>query len=267
MLKKNQIVLIVIVCALMGYLIAQPVKGLIKEENDNATSQQSAAEVAKVDLDYVSEAAKPKIGAAASEISSLEAKLKSTSDEAEKLKLQKELATKWHDVNQAGPSAFYLEQVASQENLFPNWLEAGNRFNDAYKFSQDTLARAAFVRRAAAAFTKALELNPEDLDAKTGLGIANVNGAAASPMEGIRYANLNLGLFSMKSGQYDKAVERFKTVIASKPEVEPYFYLAESYKQLGQKKEAIAAYEQCKDMMSDPAFTQRIDEFINELKN
>jgi tetratricopeptide (TPR) repeat protein len=280
MLKKNQIVLIVIVCALMGYLIAQPVKGLIKEENDNATSQQSAAEVAKVDLDYVSEAAKPKIGAAASEISSLEAKLKSTSDEAEKLKLQKELATKWHDVNQAGPSAFYLEQVASQENLFPNWLEAGNRFNDAYKFSQDTLARAAFVRRAAAAFTKALELNPEDLDAKTGLGIANVNGAAASPMEGIsllldvvkndpsnRNANLNLGLFSMKSGQYDKAVERFKTVIASKPEVEPYFYLAESYKQLGQKKEAIAAYEQCKDMMSDPAFTQRIDEFINELKN
>jgi cytochrome c-type biogenesis protein CcmH/NrfG len=36
-------------------------------------------------------------------------------------------------------------------------------------------------------------------------------------------------------------------MIAQKEEVEPYFYLAESYKQLGQKTEAIAAYEKCKN--------------------
>jgi uncharacterized protein HemY len=79
-------------------------------------------------------------------------------------------------------------------------------------------------------------------------------------------ANLNLGMFSMKSGQFEKAVERFKTVIAQKPEVEPYFYLAESYKQLGMRKEAIAAYQKCKEMMPDPTFGQRIDEYIKELK-
>jgi lipopolysaccharide biosynthesis regulator YciM len=71
----------------------------------------------------------------------------------------------------------------------------------------------------------------------------------------------------MKSGQYPKAVQRFKTVIAQKPEFEPYFYLAESYKQMGQKTEAIAAYQKCKEMMPDPAFGQRIDEYIKELKN
>ena len=80
-------------------------------------------------------------------------------------------------------------------------------------------------------------------------------------------ANLNLGLFAMKSGQYDKAVIRFKTVIAQKPEAEPYFYLAESYKQLGMKKEAIDAYQKCKEMMPDAAFDLRIDEYIKELKN
>lgn len=281
MLKKKQIVVIVSVIAVMGYLISQPVKGLIKAQEEQADS--TAAQTAggpNIDLAYVSEAAKPLVGAAANEITTIEAKLKGASGDAEKLSLQKELAQKWDDVNQPAPGAFYYQEIARKENTYKNWLAAGAHFNDAYKFSQDTLARQAFLRHGAEAFKNALKLEPESLEAKTGLGISNVNGAAASPMEGIslllevvkkdptnRNANLNLGLFSMKSGQFDKAVERFKTVIAQKPEVEPYFYLAESYKQLGQKSNAIEAYEQCKSMMSDPAFTQRIDEFINELKN
>ena len=67
--------------------------------------------------------------------------------------------------------------------------------------------------------------------------------------------------------QVEKAVDRFKTIIAQKPGIEPYFYLAESYKQLGMKQEAIAAYEKCKTMMPDPTFDQKIDGYIKELKN
>jgi len=33
------------------------------------------------------------------------------------------------------------------------------------------------------------------------------------------------------------------------------------------KKEAIDAYQKCKEMMPDPVFGQRIDEYIKELKN
>jgi cytochrome c-type biogenesis protein CcmH/NrfG len=129
------------------------------------------------------------------------------------------------------------------------------------------------------AFQSALKLKPESLEGKTGLGVAYVNGGA-SPMQGIALllevvkkepnnwnANLNLGMFAMKSGQYEKAVGRFKTLIAQKQELEPTFYLAESYKQLGMKKEAIDAYQKCKEMMPDPVFGQRIDEYIKELKN
>ena len=39
--------------------------------------------------------------------------------------------------------------------------------------------------------------------------------------------------------------------------VEPYFYLAESYKQLGMKKEAIDAYQKCKDSIHDPIIGQK----------
>ena len=84
-------------------------------------------------------------------------------------------------------------------------------------------------------------------------------------------ANLSLGQFAIQSRQFDKAVNRFKTAIANASKkdniVEPWFYLAESYRQLGMKKEAISAYQKCKEMMPDPVFGQRIDEYIKELKN
>jgi tetratricopeptide (TPR) repeat protein len=73
-------------------------------------------------------------------------------------------------------------------------------------------------------------------------------------------------MFAMKSGQFEKAVARFKTLLAQKTELEPEFYLAESYKQLGMKKEAIEAYQKCKSMVPDSTFVQRIDDDINELK-
>jgi len=202
--------------------------------------------------------------------------------------LQKQLAKHWDDVNQPGPAAFYYQDIARKENKFEDWLTAGSRFNDAFKLTQDTLAQPAFVVNAIANYKNAVKQMPQNLDAKTGLGIAYVNQTSlgitdpdgGSPMQGImllldvvkqdpdnRNANLSLGMFAMKSGQYQKAVTRFKNIIAHKPEVEPYFYLAESYKQLGMKKEAIDAYQKCREMMPDSAFDQRIDEYIKELKN
>jgi uncharacterized protein HemY len=227
----------------------------------------------------VSTTAKTAIGAAlTAKINDLEGQLKNASG-ADEQKLQKQLASQWDDVNQPAPAAFYYQALARKENKLEDWLNAGNRFNDAYKLTQDTLTQPAFVTNAVEAFQSALKLKPESLEGKTGLGVAYVNGGA-SPMQGIALllevvkkdpnnwnANLNLGMFAMKSGQYEKAVGRFKTLIAQKQELEPTFYLAESYKQLGMKKEAIDAYQKCKDMMPDPVFGQRIDEYIKELKN
>ena len=218
----------------------------------------------------------------------MEGQLKNASGDADKLNLQKQLAKQWDDDNQPAPSAFYYKAVAQKENTFDNWMNAGNHFNDAYKTTTDTLVQPAFVENAIDAYKNAVKLKPDNLDAKTGLGIAYVNQTSlgitdpngGSPMQGImllldvvkqdpnnRNANLNLGLFAMKSGQFEKAVARFKTVIAQKEEVEPYFYLAESYKQLGMKKEAIAAYQKCKEMIPDPIISQKIDQYIKELKN
>ena len=291
-MHKKQIVVIVIVVTIMGFLFFMPVKGLIKSKEAQGHTNTTAAKsrpVTTVDVAIVSAAAKVLIGSALSaQINDTEGQLKNATADADKLTLQKKLAKLWDDVNQPAPAAFYYQAIAQKENKFDEWLNAGTHFNDAYKTSQDTAAQPSFVINGIASFKNAVKLKPADLDAKTGLGVAYVNQTSSgitdpdggSPMQGImllldvvkqdpknRNANLSLGLFAMKSGQYEKAVARFKTIIAQKAEVEPYFYLAESYKQLGQKKEAIDAYQKCKEMMPDPAFNQRIDEYIKELKN
>ncbi len=291
-MNRKQITTIVIVLAISVGLFFFPVKGLIKPKADKANTESAStshSSVANVTIEQVSTPAKAAIGAAlATRITDLETQLKNASNDADKLSLQKQLAKQWDDDNQPAPSAFYYQEVARKENTFDNWMNAGSHFNDAYKSTKDTAVRPAFIENAIEAYKNAVKLKPEDLDAKTGLGIAYVNQTSLGiadpnggmPMQGImllldvvkkdpnnRNANLNLGLFAMKSGQFEKAVARFKTLIAQKAEVEPYFYLAESYKQLGMKKEAIDAYKKCKEMIPDPVVGQKIDQYIKELKN
>ena len=284
-MKKTQVIVIVVVVAIMGYLLMLKPKSLKPSgqtgEAGARVSETKPANTALVTVDYVSKVAKQALSTdMAAQIATLEAALKKAGTDDEKLKLQKQLAQKWDDANQPGPGAFYYEAIAQKDNSYANWISAGDRFNDAYKTTTDSVMQPVLVMNAVDAFQNALKLNPQSLDAKTGLGIADVNGGAPSPMQGIglllevvrldpknRKANLNLGLFAMKSGQYEKAVARFKTLIADKEEVEPYFYLAESYKQLGMKQDAIDAYQKCKGLLPDPAFKAKIDEFIKELKN
>ncbi|GAB2987841.1 hypothetical protein GCM10027049_29980 [Mucilaginibacter puniceus] len=283
-MNRKQIVVIVAVVAVMGYLYSLPVKGLVKPKTETANSgvageDEGVHPATNVTVATVSEAAKEAIGPGLSvKINNLEAEL-TKAEGKDKLSLQKQLAVSWDDVNQPAPAAYYYQAVAQSDNKLQNWLNAGNRFNEAYKLTQDTLAQPVFTLNAVEAFENALKLKPNSLEAKTGLGTAYVNGGA-TPMQGIALllevvkqdpdnidANLNLGMFSMKSGQFEKALDRFNTVLKQKPDFETYFYLAESYKQLGRKNEAIAAYQKCKELMPDPVFGQRIDQYIKELKN
>jgi uncharacterized protein HemY len=74
-----------------------------------------------------------------------------------------------------------------------------------------------------------------------------------------------LGLFSLQSRQFDKAIERFKTVIDQKPDAESYFYLATGYENIGMKKEAVTAFQKSKELAADPSLSQFIDRKIAEL--
>jgi Tfp pilus assembly protein PilF len=277
MMHRKQIAVIGLVVVLMGLLLSLDIKGLVKDDSQQeAEAATTASASANLSIESVSETAKQTLNAnLLKQIEDLENARKSASA-SEKPGIEKQLAQHWDDVNQPAPSALYYEAVGESENTFPTWLKAGDLFVAAFQNTQDTLIQPALVAKAKSAYEKALKLQPENLDAKTGLGVSLVNGTA--PMEGIQLllavvkeepknlkANLNLGLFSMKSGQFDKAVERFKTVVEQDPKPEAFFYLASSYENLGAKSEAIAAYQKCKELAADIRLSEFVDKKVQEL--
>ena len=278
MLKGKQIAVIGLVVVLMGLLFSLDIKGLVKEEGQHSgEAAGEAAQTTVVTLEAVSAAAKQSLNNNMSrQINDLEGQLQNAEAE-QKLDLQRQLAQKWDDINQPAPAAFYQELVAQSKGTYADWLKAGDLFTSAYQNAQDSLMQPGLVQKAIGAYQKESEIEPNSLDAKTGLGVAYVSGTP-NPMQGIQLllavvkedpanvkANMNLGLFSLKSGQFDKAVNRFKTVLEQEQNPETWFYLASAYENLGQKEDAVAAYLKSKELAADPSITQFVDRKVKEL--
>jgi len=277
--RTTQIVIIAGIVLLVGFLFSQDIKGLVKPKDDAAVGMPQEAATPGVSLAEASATAKNLISnAAAKEFTSLESAFQKAQGE-EKANQAKVLAQKWDDLEQAIPSALYLEEVAKEQSSLQNWVKAGDRFLKAFDNTQDSLVKPAMLQKANQAFTKAVAIDSTDLDAKTGMGITVVNGMGA-PMEGIAMlldvvkkdpknfkANMNLGLFAIKSGQFDKAITRFEDLIKNiKATPDAYFYLATAYENLGKNQKAIEAYLQSKKLAANPTLSGFIDKKVAELK-
>ncbi|RWU07585.1 tetratricopeptide repeat protein [Pedobacter chitinilyticus] len=277
--RTTQIVIIAGIVLLVGFLFSQDIKGLVKPKDDATVGMPQEAATPGVSLAEASATAKNLISnAAAKEFTSLESAFQKAQGE-EKANQAKVLAQKWDDLEQAIPSALYLEEVAKEQSSLQNWVKAGDRFLKAFDNTQDSLVKPAMLQKANQAFTKAVAIDSTDLDAKTGMGITVVNGMGA-PMEGIAMlldvvkkdpknfkANMNLGLFAIKSGQFDKAITRFEDLIKNiKATPDAYFYLATAYENLGKNQEAIDAYLQSKKLAANPTLSGFIDKKVAELK-
>ncbi len=277
--RSKQVIIITAMLALVGFLFTREVKGLVKPKEDakpvaavTNTPSFSINEASAIGMTSLSTTL-------AKDITALESTYKNASG-SEQLIQAKQLAQKWDDVEQPIPSAMYLEVVANEEPGLTNWLAAGTRFLKAFDNTRDSLAKPIMLQKANTAFTKAMGLDSTNTEAKTGLGVTIVNGMGA-PMEGIAMlldvvktepnnvkANTNLGLFAIKSGQYDKAITRFNTMISNgnvTPEI--YFYLGTAYEFLGKNTEAIDAYLNSKKIAASSTISTFVDKKVAELKN
>lgn len=285
-IRSKQFIIIGAILLLAAFLFTRDIKGLVKPTEENgkmpASGQMANSESAPstvLSIETTSTAAKNVLNKnLVPEIVALENKYKGATGE-EKAEIAKQLAQKWDDVEQITPSALYLEVVAQNEPSSKTWLAAGNQFIKAFESTQDSLAQPALLQKANTSYKNALEKDSTNIEAKTGLGVTIVNGLGA-PMQGIAMllevvakepknvkANMNLGLFSIKSGQFDKAIPRFKTVIAQEPSPEAYFYLGTAYENLSRNKEAVDAYLTSKKLAANPTLSSFIDKRVAELTN
>lgn len=279
--RVTQIVIIVVIVLLVGFLFSRQITGLVEPQKEEVatTAPTSSNETPAITLTEASTTAKNLVSnAAAKEFTALEANYQKAKG-TDKVNQAKVLAQKWDDLEQAIPSALYLEEAANGESSLKNWLNAGARFLKAFDNLQDSLVKPSMLKKANNAYNKAISIDSTDLDAKTGLGVTVVNGMGA-PMEGIAMlldvvkkdpknfrANMNLGMFAVKSGQFDKAITRFENIVKNiKATPDAYFYLATAYENLGKNKEAIAAYLQSKKLAANPTLSSFIDKKVAELK-
>lgn len=191
--------------------------------------------------------------------------------------VKKALILAWKGENSLVSALYAYDITAIKPNLV-HYLEAASGLYKASKMLTIKAQIAYVIGKSKACYEKALALDPNNKEAKTGLAAILVEHST-SPMTGIAMlldviradpndlqAGLYLGLFSMKSGQYDKAEGRFLKLAQQHPSAEIYFYLGETYRNLGKQQKAMDAFVQAKSYVSSPDFLAKIDQSILNLK-
>ena len=188
----------------------------------------------------------------------------------------------YESLRQPVGAAFYAHKRAKSTNEVDDWTEAGERFLLIAKYMGDQPRKKSWFAESRACFEKATELAPEDLDIKVDLGVCLIEGASllgTPPMEGIGIlksveqqdpknikALINLGYFSIQSGQFEKAEERFAQVLQiDEKYAEAYLYLADLHERQKMYEKAIADLENYKSLIEDPVRTKEVDNYILEL--
>lgn len=202
----------------------------------------------------------------------------SAKDAKSKVKSALQLSDFYADVRKFDSAAKYAEVVALLEPTEQHLLRAGDRYYDAFGFAADTKKSAGLGVKTREWYQKALDKNPNLLNAKANLAMTYVS--TETPMQGImllrevlandptnEVALFNMGLLSMRSNQYEKAIDRFRQLLkVNANNYKARFYLGVSLAQTGKNKEALEELSVVKVQEKDPAIQAAIAELEKELK-
>ncbi|MFN4082068.1 MAG: tetratricopeptide repeat protein [Bacteroidia bacterium] len=190
------------------------------------------------------------------------------------------LAMMYDSLGYSLASGYYYSLAARILNDETSWYKAGFRFYECAATTIDTPMQYFATNKAIEAFEKVVAINSNNIEAKNALAICYIKNDL-DIMKGVQLlkdvlridstnidANYTLGILSMRSGQMDKAAQRFKTLTAIQPfNPEFYYYLGECYVELNNKTEAIKAFETFRQLVPDEGTKQAIQSTINNLKN
>lgn len=213
----------------------------------------------------------------------IQRRIEAENDPLEKINWYDSLSKFWDARGAMIMSGDALTEVAELLQDKPSWFIAGDKYFEAFQ-ADTTETRRTAIEKAIASYEKVRNLNPDDLEAATSLGVCYVEGSQVlgePPMKGIQMlrdvlqkdpeninALVNLGYFAVKSGQYDKAIERFEDILRIQPDyVEAFLYLSDIYVRKGEVNKAIEQLEKYKKFVNDPEAMKQLDVYIEKLKS
>ena len=216
---------------------------------------------------------------AADTVLTIENELAAISDTSRMAAVFIRLSGVWERNKQLHISAYYNAKAAKLENSEKKLTFAGQFFLQLMENESSPSMQMWDAGEAASCLEQSLKIDSNNEETKLGLATAYIEGTG-EPMRGVQIllaitrekpgdiaANMLLGRMSIQSGQFDKAVNRFETILKQEPEnKEAMYFLAQAYEGKGDKKKAIELLEKCKEIVNNPDFSKDIDQQINSLK-
>ena len=97
-------------------------------------------------------------------------------------------------------------------------------------------------------------------------GIQMLRGVLADDPKN-EFALYNMGMLSVQSGQYEKAIDRLLELMAVNPNhVQGNLLLGVAYLNKGSKEKARQQFEKVKKLDSDPAVQATVESYLKDLK-
>jgi len=212
-------------------------------------------------------------------VKTIENELTAIHDSSRMASVFSRLSKVWERGKQSQVAAYYGAKAAKLENSEKKLTFAGQLFLQLMENESSPSVQAWDAGEAVSCLEQSLKIDPDNEDTKLALATGYIEGTG-EPMRGVQIllaitrekpddipANMLLGRMSIQSGQFDKALGRFETVLKKEPEnKEALYFLAQAYEGKGDKKKAIELLEKCKLIVNDPGFSKEIDQHINSLK-
>lgn len=176
-------------------------------------------------------------------------------------------------------AAWFAESSASFLKTTDSYLRAGNSYYEAYSYALEQEKQRRLGEKAREFLGKALEANPNLYDAKGKMAMTFI-GSGGPPMQGIRmlreittedpkneFALFNLGMLSIQSTQYDRAVEWLTKLVEVNPEhLQGQVFLGVALASAGEKDKARTQFEKARKMTTDQSVHATIDSYLKDLK-
>jgi tetratricopeptide (TPR) repeat protein len=280
--KKQQWILVLVGLVLVLVVYITGVTNTPKSTTPAASAPQSAG-IQPVTTEILLQKAKQRLNPEqVARLAALESSVKRGDVKDQQLHVYHQLAKFWSDsARMFEPYAYYTSEAAKLENSEKSLTFAAHLFLDNLLTEGDPAMQHWLGDNAKVLLDKALVINPANDSSKIGLGICYMFGNISdNPMQGILevrkvvqehpdnlYGQLVLGLGGKKSGQYDKAIERFKIVVDKQPDnLEAIFNLAETFEMKGDKTNAVIWYQKARDIIKVPDAKIALDKRIKDLK-
>ncbi|MCB9284978.1 MAG: tetratricopeptide repeat protein [Lewinellaceae bacterium] len=204
-----------------------------KPPSQHAIEKSRAITIESTDISSLLAAAKSRLAAAdLGDILTLESALKEAGDDSLRIEANKALSSRWYELGEAAVAGYYAEEVANLEESAPAWGIAGTTYMLCTQQAKADKDRQFCASRALNAFESAVSLDPEELSYRLNLALVYTDFPPSdNPMKGILMLReldtqnpdnpsvlFQLGRLAIRTGQWDRAIQRLDRVVELNPD-------------------------------------------------